>query len=97
MLIRDKNQRCMQVVFYSKVKRGYNAHKKIGGRKRHIVVDTNGRLLAMHLTPADIADSTVAQFVPDALVKRWPWVQHLFGDAAYVLFSGDRIRTRPVG
>ncbi|RSZ56554.1 IS5 family transposase [Massilia atriviolacea] len=63
--------------------RGYDAHKKIGGRKRHIAVDTDGRLLAMHLTPADIADSTGAQFVLDALVKRWPWVQHLFGDAAY--------------
>jgi hypothetical protein len=36
--------------------RGYDAHKKIGGRKRHIAVDTDGRLLAVNLTPADIAD-----------------------------------------
>lgn len=64
-------------------KRGYDAHKKISGRKRHIAVDTDGRLLAVHLTPADIADSAGAQLVLDALVKRWPWVKHLFGDAAY--------------
>ena len=63
--------------------RGYDAHKKISGRKRHIAVDTDGRLLAVNLTPADIADSTGAQLVLDALVKRWPWVKHLFGDAAY--------------
>lgn len=28
--------------------RGYDAHKKISGRKRHIAVDTDGRLLAMN-------------------------------------------------
>jgi transposase len=37
----------------------------------------------VNLTPADIADSTGAQLVLDALAKRWPWVKHLFGDAAY--------------
>jgi len=63
--------------------RGYDAHRKISGRKRHITVDTDGRLLALNLTPADIADSTSAQLVLDALVKRWPWVKHLFSDAAY--------------
>jgi putative transposase len=30
-----------------------------------------------------VADSTGAQMVLDALKKRWPWVKHLFGDAAY--------------
>jgi transposase len=38
--------------------RGYDAAKKIGGRKRHIAVDADGRLLMVRLTPADIADST---------------------------------------
>lgn len=41
-------------------KRGYDAHKKISGRKRHITVDTDGRLLAVNLTRADIANSTGA-------------------------------------
>lgn len=52
--------------------RGYDAHKKISGRKRHIAVDTDGRVLAVNRTPADIADSTGAQFILDALVERWP-------------------------
>jgi hypothetical protein len=32
--------------------RGYDANKKIVGRKRHIAVDTNGRLLMVNLTTA---------------------------------------------
>jgi len=50
--------------------RGYDAHKKISRRKRHIAVDTDGRLLAVNLTPADVADSTGAQLVLDALAER---------------------------
>ncbi|WP_151635958.1 IS5 family transposase [Noviherbaspirillum aerium] len=63
--------------------RGYDANKKIKGRKRHVAVDSDGRLLMVNLTPADIADSTGAEWVLVALKKRWPWVKHLFADAAY--------------
>lgn len=38
--------------------RGYDAHKKIKGRKRHIAVNTDGWLLAINLTLEDVADST---------------------------------------
>ena len=60
--------------------RGYDAGKKIVGRKRHIAVDTDGRLLMVHLTPADISDSAGGQVILDAIRKRWPWVKHLFAD-----------------
>src|SRR5258708_5271733 len=63
--------------------RGYDAGKKIVGRKRHIAVDTDGRLLMVHLTPADISDSAGAQAILDGIRKRWPWVKHLFADGAY--------------
>ena len=63
--------------------RGYDAGKKIVGRKRHIVVDTDGRLLMVNLTPADISDSAGAQAILDAIRKRWPWIKHLFADGAY--------------
>ena len=36
--------------------RGFDAAKKIVGRKRHIAVDTDGRLLLVNLTTADISD-----------------------------------------
>src|SRR6201747_882155 len=63
--------------------RGYDANKKIVGRKRHIAVDTDGRLLMINLTTADISDSAGAQAILDAIRKRWPWVNHLFADSAY--------------
>jgi transposase len=63
--------------------RGYDAAKKIVGRKRHIAVDSDGRLLMVHLTAADIADSAGAQMILEAIRKRWPWVKHLFADGAY--------------
>ncbi len=63
--------------------RGYDANKKITGRKRHIAVDADGRLLMVNLTPANLSDSAGAQMILDALKARWPWVKHLFGDGAY--------------
>lgn len=63
--------------------RGYDAGKRIVGRKRHIAVDTDGRLLMVNLTTADISDSAGAQMILDAISKRWPWVKHLFADGAY--------------
>ena len=63
--------------------RGFDGGKKITGRKRHIAVDTDGRLLMVNLTPADISDSAGAQTILDAIRKRWPWLKHLFADGAY--------------
>jgi hypothetical protein len=78
--------------------RGYDASKKIVGCKRHIAVDTNGRLLMVNLTPADISDLAGAQAILDAVRKRRPWVKHLFADAAYAQAHGQggpsRLRRR---
>ena len=62
---------------------GYDAGKRIKGRKQHIAVDTDGRLLMLNLTTADILDSAGAQQIVAAIRKRWPWLKHLFGDGAY--------------
>ncbi len=40
--------------------RGFDAGKKITGRKRHIVVDTLGLLLAVVVTPANVSDTAGA-------------------------------------
>ena len=63
--------------------KGIRRGKKIVGRKRHIAVDTDGRLLMVNLTPADISDSAGAQMILDGVRKRWPWLKHLFADGAY--------------
>src|SRR5215207_9819020 len=58
--------------------RGYDAGKKVVGRKRHVAVDTEGRLLMVQLTTADISDSAGAQMILAAIRQRWPWLKHLF-------------------
>ena len=61
--------------------RGFDAGKKVTGRKRHVVVDTDGRLLMLNITPADISDSAGAQTILAAIRKRRPFVKHLFDRA----------------
>ena len=39
---------------------GYDAAKRVKGRKRHIAVDTDGRLLMVNLTSADVQDAAGA-------------------------------------
>ena len=63
--------------------KGYDASKKVSGIKRHIAVDTDGRLLMVNLTTADISDSAGAQEIVSVIRRRWPWLKHLFGDGAY--------------
>ena len=62
---------------------GYDAAKQVKGRKRHIVVDTDGRLLLVNLTPADVQDAAGAEQIIAAVRRRWPWLNHLFADGAY--------------
>lgn len=51
---------------------GYDAAKRVKGRKRHVAVDTDGRLLMVNLTPADIQDAQGAERIIMAVRKRWP-------------------------
>ena len=41
---------------------------------RNIAVDTDGRLLMVNLTTADISDSAGAQEILKALRQRWEWL-----------------------
>ena len=40
--------------------RGYDAFKRLSGRKRHLVVDTQGLLLAVCVTPANVSETAGA-------------------------------------
>lgn len=51
-------------------KRGFDAGKKVVGRKRPIAVDTDGRLLMVNLATADISDIAGAQAIVVAIRKR---------------------------
>ena len=63
--------------------RGYDAGKKVSGRKRHIVVDITGLLLAVVVHAASIQDRDGAKLVLARLLKRFPRLQIIWADAAY--------------
>lgn len=63
--------------------RGFDAGKKVMGRKRHIVVDTLGLLVGLVVHAADIQDRDGAPAVLKSILKRWPWLRHVFADGGY--------------
>jgi putative transposase len=63
--------------------RGFDAAKRINGRKRHIVTDTEGWLLALFVHAADIQDNHGAVPVLRSLGRRFPKLRHIFADRVY--------------
>jgi len=68
---------------------GFDAAKKVKGRKRHIVTDTLGLLLLVVVHAADIQDRDGAPMVLKAIRHRFPWLRHVFADGGY---AGDKLR-----
>jgi len=68
--------------------RGYDAGKKINGRKRHALVDTDGRSLELQVHAASIQDRDGAPAVLQAAHARFPSIQKVFADSVY---AGERV------
>src|ERR1044071_7711397 len=63
---------------------GYDGAKKIDGRKRHIVVDTLGLLMAVVVTTANLDDGTHAPKVLSKVSEqKFPRLQVIFADNKY--------------
>jgi putative transposase len=69
--------------------RGFDAAKRVKGRKRHIVTDTQGFPLALVVHAANIQDNHGAVPVLAALRRTFPKLQHIFADRVY---RGDKLR-----
>jgi putative transposase len=69
--------------------RGFDAGKKIKGRKRHIITDTQGHLVGLRVHPADIQDRDGAVEVLTSIRALYPWLRHVFADGGY---AGDKLR-----
>ena len=70
--------------------RGYDAGKKIKGRKRHILTDTNGLLVAATVHEADIQDRDGAVPLLASVRRPFPWLRHVFADGGY---AGAKLET----
>jgi putative transposase len=62
---------------------GSDAHKKVNGRKRHLVVDTMGMVLAAVVHSAGIQDRDGAKLVLPKRVGRFPRLKKILADAIY--------------
>jgi len=69
--------------------RGYAAEKMVKGRKRHILTDTIGLLVAAIVHVADIQDRDGAPRLLKVLRNAFPWLRHVFADSAY---AGVKLR-----
>ena len=69
--------------------RGYDAGKRIKGRKRHIVTDTEGHLVAIMVHEAGIQDRDGAPALLASIRHSFPWLRHIFADGGY---AGQKLR-----
>jgi len=70
--------------------RGYDAGKKINGRKRHMLVDTDGRGLVLEPHPASIQDRDGAGPLLRVSRRIFPFIQRVFADSGY---AGEKVAT----
>jgi putative transposase len=66
--------------------RGYDGGKKVAGRKRHYLVDTEGHLLAVIVHAADVDDREGARWLFAYVTPQWPQLRKVWADQDY---TGD--------
>ena len=62
---------------------GFDAHKRVKGRKRHLLVDTLGIPLSFYVTPADMHDTQGARRLLAGLKYFVPRLKTIWADSAY--------------
>jgi transposase len=62
---------------------GYDAGKRIKGRKRHLLVDTLGLVLGVAVTPADTTERDGAQLLLGRVLVWFAWLRMLWVDGGY--------------
>jgi putative transposase len=72
--------------------KGFDAGKKVKGRKRHIVVDTLGLILAVVIQSASVQDRNGADEVVAWMKVLWRNVKLIFADAGYTGKLIERIK-----
>ena len=75
---------------------GFDAGKRVKGRKRHLLTDTLGLMLRIEAHSAGVQDRDGAALVLDRITRRFPFIERIFADAGY---QGPRVAAaapRPV-
>jgi transposase len=76
---------------------GYDAGKRIKGKKRHVLVDTQGLLMQAVVHAADIQDRDGGVLVMASLFGLYPFLLKLYADGGYqgAQFKGAPARHAP--
>lgn len=74
--------------------KGYDAGKKVKGRKRHLVTDTLGLALAVLVTGAGVQDRDAAGPVMDLTMQKVPGIEKPYVDGGYAGTRVNEIRER---
>ena len=70
--------------------RGFDPARRVVGRKRHLMTDTDGRVLLAAISRADLHDSHGGVALLRASRRPWPFLARCFADRAY---TGERVAT----
>jgi transposase len=73
--------------------RGYDGGKKVNGRKRHVLVDTQGLLIRVLGHPADISDRAGATLLLAPLQGQLPRLQHMWAGSTYAGKCAEWVHT----
>ena len=78
--------------------RGYDAGKKVSGRKRHIAVDVLGMILAITITSAAVQDRDAAKGLIKLMLSMYHRIQIIWADGGYLGKLVDWVKQhRPYG
>jgi len=68
---------------------GYDAGKKVKGRKIHALVDSEGLPMRVVVHSAEIQDRDGAGLVLDKIRRRFPWLELVWADSGYNAWQVD--------
>ena len=63
--------------------RGFDGHKRVKGRKRHLLVDTLGMVVARRVEAANVSDRRVGALLLAGLQSGFPHIRTVMADAGY--------------
>src|SRR5690242_21609080 len=63
--------------------RGFDGHKRVNGRKRHLLVDTLGMVVARRVEAANVSDQRAGARLLADLRSGFPRIQTVMADAGY--------------
>jgi transposase len=75
---------------------GYDAGKRIKGRKIHALVDSEGLPMRVLVHSAAIQDRDGAGLVLDRIRRRFPWLELIWADGGYNISAAPRPLSRRV-